>query len=83
MLDQVAVGTEVVLGAVEDDDPARVRRLAELGLRPGAKVRVLRRTAGGGRVVAIGDDRVALARSVLAGIAVVADGDGAEAGATA
>ena len=83
MLDQVAVGTEVVLGAVEDDDPARVRRLAELGLRPGAKVRVLRRTAGGGRVVAIGDDRVALARSVLAGIAVVADGDAAEAGATA
>lgn len=73
MLDRVPVGREVVLGTVADPDPARVRRLAELGLRPGVRVRVLRRTAGGGRIVAIGDDRVAVARSVLASIDVLPD----------
>jgi ferrous iron transport protein A len=47
---------------------ARRLRLAELGLRPGATVTVLRRTAGGGRIVGVGDARVALGRSVLANL---------------
>lgn len=36
------------------------RRLAQLGLRPGAEVRVVMRTSGGGRVVAVAGSRVAL-----------------------
>jgi ferrous iron transport protein A len=46
-------------------DAARTRRLAELGLRAGAEVVVLHRTAGGGRVIAIGDARIALDRATL------------------
>jgi ferrous iron transport protein B len=38
------------------------RRLAELGLRPGAQVRVVQRTAGGGRIVDVAGSRVALGR---------------------
>jgi ferrous iron transport protein A len=48
------------------------RRLAELGLRPGTVVTVLRRTAGGGRVVAVGAARVALGREMLRALAVSA-----------
>jgi len=56
---------------VSDDAPAPLaRRLAELGVRTGQQVTPLHRTAGGGRLVAVGDTRVALARSVLAGIEV-------------
>lgn len=40
--------------------PAVRRRLAEMGVRPGCHVRVLYRTTGGGRVVAVGGARVAL-----------------------
>ncbi|WP_186382328.1 FeoA family protein [Amycolatopsis rhizosphaerae] len=46
-------------------DRARVRRLAELGLRAGTEVLVLHRTAGGGRVIAVQDARIALDRSTL------------------
>lgn len=35
-------------------------RLAELGLRPSARLRVLSRTSGGGRIVDVGGVRVAL-----------------------
>ncbi|MEZ5185677.1 MAG: FeoA family protein [Candidatus Nanopelagicales bacterium] len=40
--------------------PAIRRRLAEMGVRPGSHIRVLYRTTGGGRVVAVGGARVAL-----------------------
>jgi len=50
--------------------PRRLR-LAELGLRPGATVTVLRRTAGGGRIVGVGDARVAVARAVLQQVTAV------------
>jgi ferrous iron transport protein A len=50
---------------------ARARRLAELGLRPGAVVTVLRRTAGGGRIVAVGTARVALGRETARGLDVL------------
>lgn len=59
---------------------ARTRQLAELGLRAGSEVRLLLRTPGGGRVVAVGDVRLALDRSVLGALPVrpAADpGDGA------
>lgn len=50
---------EVVVDAVRAE-PAHRRRLSELGVRPGARLRVLRRTAGGGAVLAVGDGRVAV-----------------------
>jgi len=41
-------------------DPAVRRRLAEMGVRPGAKTTVLHRSAGGGRVLAVDGARVAV-----------------------
>lgn len=58
------VGRRVVMG-VPRLDRARTRRLAELGLRAGAEVVVLHRTAGRGRIVAVGDTRIALDRATL------------------
>jgi ferrous iron transport protein A len=51
-------------------DAARTRRLAELGLRAGAEVVVLHRTAGGGRVIAVDDARIALDRATLQALPV-------------
>lgn len=52
------------------------RRLAELGVRPGARVEVMSVTAGGGRVLAVSGSRIALDRATAAGIAVIGDDDG-------
>lgn len=62
------VGTSGTVSCVlrQSTDRAVVRRLAELGLREGAAVRTVQRTPGGGRVVAIGDTRLALDRATLA-----------------
>lgn len=60
-LDEAPVGGRVRLLAADLPGP-RARRLAELGLRPGSTVTVLRRTTGGGRIVAVGDARVAMSR---------------------
>ena len=57
-LDQVPVGSAARL-----TDPSlhpSTRRLAELGLRPGADVAVLRRISGGGRLIGLGVARMAL-----------------------
>jgi ferrous iron transport protein A len=56
-------------------DPVRRRRLAELGVRRGAAVRVLSRTAGGGRIVAAGAARIALDGATARDVAVVAVAD--------
>jgi ferrous iron transport protein A len=55
-----------------DVDPTLTRRLAELGIRTGQRVTPVHRTTGGGRVLAVGDARLALARSVLRRITVTA-----------
>ena len=55
-----------------DVEPTLTRRLAELGIRAGQHVTPVHRTAGGGRVLAVGDTRLALARSVLRRITVTA-----------
>jgi Fe2+ transport system protein FeoA len=68
-LDRAADGIEVRVLAT-DLDAALGRRIAELGIRAGQLVTPLHRTAGGARVVAVGDTRVALARSVLRRIEV-------------
>jgi ferrous iron transport protein A len=56
--------------AAGNPNPAVTRRLAELGLRPGVRLAVQSRTSGGGAVLAIGDDRIAVARSILTGVQV-------------
>jgi ferrous iron transport protein A len=53
---------------------ARARRLAELGLRPGAWVTVLHRTTGGGRLIGIGQTRIALDRETSAALPVTYEG---------
>lgn len=58
------VGRRVVMGTPRLD-AGRTRRLAELGLRAGAEVLLLHRTAGRGRVLAVGDTRIALDRATL------------------
>lgn len=44
------------------------RRLAELGLRRGATLEVMQRTAGGGRVVSVAGGRIALDAAVAAAL---------------
>lgn len=64
-----AAANGVALRVVHTDTHHLVRRrLAELGIRPGAVVRVLHATHGRGRVLAVAGSRVAVDRSVLAGI---------------
>lgn len=46
------------------------RRLVSMGLRAGARLSVLQRLAGGGRVVNVAGARVALGRSVVNGLLV-------------
>ena len=62
----IAVGRRARLGELEPGavPAARARRLAELGLRLGATIEVVARTASGGRIVAVGDGRIALDKSV-------------------
>lgn len=48
-----------------DANPELCRRLAALGLRRGAQLRLVNRTAGGGRVVSVAGSRIALDRSML------------------
>ena len=67
-LSQVPIGVAVRL-ADTSAHPGR-RRLAELGLRPGAHVRVVSRTSGGGRLLALGTSRLAVGRGSLDAIAV-------------
>lgn len=52
------------------NDPAMERRLRELGLRVGADVTVMQKTAGGGRVVKIGGGHYALCANTLKRIVV-------------
>jgi Fe2+ transport system protein FeoA len=69
-LDDAPLGdaARVVRAKVE---PALGRRLAELGIRAGQTVTPLHATSGGGRVLAVGDTRMALGRDVLRRIEVM------------
>lgn len=69
-LTTLATGTCATIARV-GGETRLVRRLAALGVRPGALVTLGHRTAGGGRVVAVAGSRIALDRDVLAGIEVV------------
>jgi len=49
-VDDLAPGTEARIQRVDDDDPERLRYLGELGIRPGAKIRVVDRAPFGGPI---------------------------------
>lgn len=49
------------------------RRLASLGLRRGAQIEIVQRTAGGGRLVAVSGARVALGEDLLDDFRVTSD----------
>ena len=68
-LEAAPCGVPLILGEASLPAPRRLR-LAELGLRPGVTVTVLRRIVGGGRILGIGDARVALGRGVLTSMTV-------------
>lgn len=75
-LDGAALGVVHVVegtgGQSSGSAPAALRRrLAELGLRPGAAITCVQRTAGGGRIVDLAGSRVALGRDVLSMVTVV------------
>jgi ferrous iron transport protein A len=60
---QVPVGTTARLADTAGHPSSR--RLAELGIRPGADIRVMRRTSGGGRLIGVGHSRMALDSTTL------------------
>jgi ferrous iron transport protein A len=68
-LDDVPPGSPVVVQRPHLD-PAYTRRLAALGIRPGAPVSVLMRTAGGAGVITVDDSRIALDSRTLRQIPV-------------
>lgn len=73
-LDQLTTDIPVtVLGSRANTVEGR-RRQAEMGIRSGAVLRILARTAGGGAILAIGDDRLAVSRAILRSV-LVADTD--------
>lgn len=49
-------------------DPSASQRLTALGLRVGSRFSLISKTAGGGRVVQVAGSRVAVGRSLLAGL---------------
>ncbi len=68
--DAVSTAHDDVVVTAVDLPTAQRRRLAELGLRPGSPVRVVKRAAGGGLVLALGTSRVAIDRSTSTHITV-------------
>lgn len=75
-LDRVGVGrkaTVVLAGAPGETSKITTQRLLHQGVVTGAVVEVIRRTTGGGRILAVGQSRIALDPRILRGI-VVAEG---------
>ena len=68
-LDRAPLGVALAVVTASGPD-AVVRRLGELGLRRGARVTCVQRTAGGGRVVDVAGSRIALGRTLLSSIDV-------------
>ena len=69
LLIDVPVGTQTTI-TTTNADAALDRRLHELGLRHGAEVTVVQKTAGGGRVVRTHSTRYALDAQALRSIHV-------------
>lgn len=62
----------VTVTAIDTSERVR-RRLAEMGIRRGARIRVLRRTSGGGLVLAVNGSRIAVDSELAAAIEVDRD----------
>lgn len=60
----------LTIAALEPGSDDERRRMRHLGLREGAQIEVLRRTTGGGLIVAVAGSRVALGRNLLAQMSV-------------
>ncbi|HNV12181.1 MAG TPA: FeoA family protein [Propionibacteriaceae bacterium] len=58
------VGTSLTLLRAEGS-PELCRRLSALGLRRGARVRIVNPTPGGGRVISVAGSRIAMDASML------------------
>lgn len=69
-LDGAPTGLPMIVLAAHARSVGMTRRLAEMGIRPGVVVRIMSRTSGGGAILAIADDRIAVAQAILAGIQV-------------
>lgn len=70
---QAAVGLPVLVTGPVRATPAARRRLAELGVREGARIVLRARTAGGGAILGVGDARIAISSRLLAAIPVAPD----------
>jgi Fe2+ transport system protein FeoA len=68
-LDQAAPSVRVRVLDVAGDQAIR-RRLQAQGIRPGVSLGVVRATAGGGVIVAVGGARVALGRAAVVSVTV-------------
>jgi Fe2+ transport system protein FeoA len=77
LLVDTPTGNDVHVLASHGESPAMTRRLAEMGLRAGTVLRIQSRTSGGGAILAIGDDRIAVSRAILRGITVAPAPDSA------
>jgi ferrous iron transport protein A len=67
-LHEAPIGASIEVA--DNSQHPRARRLAELGLRRGAEVQVLRRTSGGGRLLGIGTARLAVDKCTAASVRV-------------
>lgn len=74
-LNQVEIGQQVTLHSVASEvlgNSLHVR-LHELGLRLGQTIHIVQRTAGGGRLLKVGDARYAVDRFTAAALSVLVD----------
>lgn len=62
---EAPLATPLTLSEVPDE---HAWRLSRLGLRPGTGFSILRRSTGGGRIVAVDGSRVALGAALLRGL---------------
>lgn len=76
-MDRIGVGrkaTVVLAGTPGETPKITTQRLLHQGVVTGAVVEVVRRTTGGGRILAVGQSRIALDPQILRGI-IVAEGE--------
>jgi DtxR family Mn-dependent transcriptional regulator len=78
LLSSWACGVPAVISSVSDRDPAALREMTRLGLKPGVAITVATRTRDASLRVRIGDrtDSVRLSQALASGISVTARQDG-------
>ena len=69
MLSQALTGQALSVVEIRDDRRMQLR-LAELGLRPGVRIKVVAHDKGGPFIIAVGDGRLALGRETAESIVV-------------